>query len=233
MYKKRIVLFLSALALFSVGHAQNQLTPQEQKDGWKLLYDGSSFTGWHTYLSKTVRGSWKSDGGALHVDTNKKSQGDLLTNDEYENFDLKLQWKIAPAGNSGILFPVKEMKQYDGTYVTGMEMQVLDNDGHEDGKILKHRAGDLYDLIKSSSEPVKKVGEWNDVEIKLVGGKLDFYLNGVHIVSTVVGDAHWKTLVQGSKFKKMPGFAKYKTGRIALQDHGCDVWYRDIRIHKL
>jgi hypothetical protein len=112
-------------------------------------------------------------------------------------------------------------------------MQVLDNDGHADGKINKHRAGDLYDLIASSSEPVKPVGEWNLVEIISNNGKLDFKLNGKNIVSTTMWDAQWNSMVAGSKFKTMPGFAFYKSGKIALQDHGDEVWYRNIEIKKL
>ena len=112
-------------------------------------------------------------------------------------------------------------------------MQVLDNDGHPDGKIHKHRAGDLYDLIASSSEPVHPVGEWNDAEIKLDHGKLSLYLNGVNVVNTTMWDANWDALVKGSKFSKMPGFAKSKSGHIDLQDHGNDVWFRNIRIKAL
>ncbi|HEX4852123.1 MAG TPA: DUF1080 domain-containing protein, partial [Puia sp.] len=136
-------------------------------------------------------------------------------------------------GNSGIMFLVKEDPKYKESWNTGPEMQVLDNDGHEDGKIKKHRAGDLYDLISSSSEPVKPVGEWNQVEIRVNHGKLDLFLNGVNIVSTTLWDADWQKLIAGSKFKTMPGFTKYKTGRIALQDHGFDVWFRNIRIKQL
>ena len=110
---------------------------------------------------------------------------------------------------------------------------MLDNDGHPDGKIPKHRASNLYDLIASSSEPVKPVGEWNQAEIMLNKGKLDVFLNGVKVVSTTMWDDNWWNLVKGSKFKDMPGFSKYKTGHIDLQDHGNEVWYRNIKIKKL
>jgi len=93
--------------------------------------------------------------------------------------------------------------------------------------------GDLYDLISSSSEPVRPVGEWNDAEIRLDHGKLTLYLNGVQTVTTTLWDKQWNDLVKGSKFAKMPGFAKYKSGHIDLQDHGHDVWFRNIKIKKL
>jgi hypothetical protein len=112
-------------------------------------------------------------------------------------------------------------------------MQVLDNDGHPDGKIIKHRAGDLYDLISCSKETVKSVGEWNDVEIKSLNGKLDFYLNGENVVSTSLWDDNWNKMIAGSKFKQWKGFGSFKKGKICLQDHDCGVWFRNIKIRKL
>lgn len=211
----------------------------ENSDGWISLFDGKTTKGWHTFNQKTVGSAWKVDAGTLHLTVpgsagyQTKGGGDVVTDQEFTNFDLKLEWKISPKGNSGIIFDVKEDPKYSDTWRTGPECQVLDNDGHDDGKIKKHRAGDLYDLISSSSEPVKPVGQWNQVEIKLNNGKLDFYMNGVNTVSTTMWDDNWWKLVKGSKFVKMPDFTKFKTGHIALQDHGCEVWYRNIKIRKL
>jgi hypothetical protein len=217
----------------------NTLSAQEKADGWKLLFDGQSTKGWHTYGQTAVGAAWKSDGGTIHLDVSSKNGyqtkggGDLVTDGLFKNFDLRLEWKISKGGNSGVLFDVNEDPKYSETWNTGPEMQVLDNDGHSDGKIKKHRAGDLYDLISSSTEPVKAVGEWNQVEIKLVDGKLDLFMNGVNVVSTTMWDDNWWKLVKGSKFSSMPGFSQSKSGRIALQDHGNDVWFRNIRIKEL
>ena len=207
---------------------------QANKDGWQVLFDGKTTKGWHTYGKTTVGNAWKIADGAVYVDPSIKEGGDLVTDNEYENFDLKLEWKISKNGNSGIMIFVKEdAAKYNETYVTGPEIQVLDNEGHPDGKITKHRAGDLYDLIKSSSEPVKPVGEWNQAEIIANKGKLQIFLNGTNVVTTTMWDDNWKQLIANSKFKDMPDFGKFNKGRIALQDHGNTVWYRNIKIKKL
>jgi hypothetical protein len=160
--------------------------------------------------------------------------GDIVTDQDFDNFDLKLEWKISKNGNSGIMFYVHEdTLKYKSPYNTGPEMQVLDNTGHPDAKIYKHRAGDLYDLIASSKEVVKEPGDWNQVEIVANKGKLDFYLNGAHTVSTTLWDDNWRSMIANSKFASMPDFGTFKSGKIDLQDHGDDVWFRNIKIKKL
>ncbi len=198
-----------------------------------LLFDGKTLTGWHTYGKSEPGDGWSVEGSAIHLKPNAEG-GDLVTNDEYENFDLQLDWTIAKKGNSGIIFYVHEdTTKYKESYRTGLEMQVLDNNGHPDAKIIKHRAGDLYDLVTSTPETVKPAGEWNHVEIKSDNGKLDFYLNGTHTLSTTLWDDNWKKMVAGSKFKVMPDFGTFKKGHIALQNHGDEVWYKNIVIKKL
>lgn len=216
------------------------LTKDEQDNGWVSLFDGRTLTGWHSYGKSAPGSAWVVDNNAIHLNAASKQSyqvnggGDLVTDNSYDNYDLKLDWKISPNGNSGIIFNINEdTTKYKESWFTGMEMQVLDNDGHSDGKIPKHRAGNLYDLIAVSKETVKPVGEWNAVEIVNNRGKLDFYLNGEHVVDTRLDDDAWRNLVAGSKFKDMPDFAKTMGGRIALQDHGNDVWYRNIRIKQL
>ena len=212
------------------------LTSEEQKEGWQLLFDGSSTDGWHNYGGGPVGYAWKVTDGTLHFDGSLKKDTiaqDIVTNDEFENFDLKLEWKADTNGNSGIMFYVVEDTAHRRPYWTGPEMQVLDNNGHPDAKIAKHRAGDLYDLISSSKETVKPALEWNQAEIKAVNGKLDFYLNGENIVSTTMWDENWNKMIAGSKFKQWPGFGTFKKGRICLQDHGDKVWFRNIKIKKM
>ncbi len=245
---KTTFLFVLALSIVSCqsGNSQSESNASEldtvgtmadANDGWVPLFDGESTTGWHTYGKSAAGAAWEVDNRTLHLnikDKEREDRGDLVTDKEYENYHLKLEWKISEGGNSGIIFNVQEdTSKYGATYQTGPEMQVLDNDKHVDGKIHKHRAGDLYDLIACSEETVKPVGEWNLAEIVLNNGKLDFYLNGVNVVSTTMFDANWKEMVAGSKFATMPGFGIYKKGKIALQDHNDEVWYRNIVIKEL
>ncbi len=219
---------------------QTDSTKTVQANDWVTLFDGKTTNGWHKYGGGPVGSAWKIADGALYLDATDKENGkiknggDIATNEEFENFDLKLEWKISKGGNSGIMFCVHEdTTKYKMPYETGPEMQILDNEGHPDGKIKKHRAGDLYDLISCSKETVKPVGEWNRVEIKLLNGQLDFFLNGENVVSTTMWDDNWNKMVANSKFKTMPGFATFRKGRVDLQDHDFTVWYRNIMIKKL
>lgn len=232
---KSLKIILAAVIFAGCGSSQNAMNSTNSK-GWQKLFDGKTTAGWHTYNKSTAGSDWKIDNGALFLDASHKTEGqggDLVTNEEFTNYHLKLEWKISKGGNSGIIFNVNEDPKYSATYTTGPEMQVIDNDGHADGKILKHRAGDLYDLVQSRKENVKPVGEWNTAEIILNNGQLELIQNGESIVKTTMWDDNWKTLVAGSKFKTWPAFAMYKTGKIALQDHGNDVWYRNISIKRL
>lgn len=218
----------------------NALTDAQKADGWELLFDGKTTNGWHKYGGNPVGSAWKVADGTLYLDTaiktgwQVKDGGDIVSDQDFENFDLKLEWKLAKNGNSGIMFYVHEdSAKYTYPWNTGPEMQILDNEGHPDGKIEKHHAGDLYDLIASSKPSAKPIGEWNQAEVKCVDGKLDLYLNGENVVSTTMWDDNWKKLVAGSKFATMADFGTYKKGKIALQDHGNEVWFRNVMIKRL
>lgn len=219
--------------------AVNTLSDAEKSAGWQLLFDGTSKNGWHIYNKKSDGAAWKVVDGALTLDSNyrvdgkRAGGGDMVTDSAYDNFELSLEWKIGPGGNSGIIFYVAEAPKYEQTYHTGPEMQVLDNAAHSDASIEKHRAGDLYDLISSSPQMVKPVGEWNHVQIIANNGSLEFHLNGTKVMSTTIWDDNWKKMIAASKFKQWKDFGTYKKGHIALQDHGDPVWYRNIKIRKL
>ena len=232
--KKILTAILSLSVLLSV--AQSKLTKQEEKDGWKLLFDGKSASGWHTFNKGKAGAAWKVENGTLTMDNtvkDKEQRGDLVTDKEYQDYELSLEWKIDSCGNSGIIFNVVEDVKYSATYLTGPEMQVLDNACHPDAKIDKHRAGDLYDLIRCSKETVKPAGQWNLAQIKTQNSKYEFWLNGSKVVEFTMHTPEWDQMVANSKFKTMPDFGKATKGRIALQDHGNKVWYRNIKIKEL
>ena len=229
---KKQLLTLTIMILASLGF--NQVQAQEK---WISLFDGKTTNGWHTYGKTTAGEAWKVVDGALMFDPSVKvGGGDIVTNESFTNFHLQLEWKIAKNGNSGIIFFVQnDPTKYKNTWHTGPEMQVLDNDGHPDSKIISHRAGNLYDLIVGDESGVKPAEQWNQVDIIVNKGTLVMKLNGVTTVNTHLGDDSWKELIRRSKFSKgeSPDFGKVFSGHISLQDHGDKVWYRNIRIQKL
>jgi hypothetical protein len=228
-------LLIMGASIFSMEvMGQNTLTDKEKKEGWTLLFDGKSTGGWHSFNTRAAGPAWKVEDGALTLNSDAKDgRGDLVTDKTYANYEFTIEWKISKCGNSGVIFNVQEDPKYNATYVTGPEMQVLDNTCHPDAKIIKHRAGDLYDLIKSTKETVKPAGEWNVARIVSDHGKMQFWLNGEQVVTFTMHDAAWDALVAGSKFKSMPDFGKASAGHLALQDHGDQVWYRNIKIREL
>jgi len=218
----------------------NTLTKAEINEGWKLMFDGKSTNGWHTYGKETIGSAWQVKDNTLMLDASNKQDwqvkggGDIIFDEQFDNFIFQVDWKISKGGNSGIMLYINEDKaKFEFPWNTGPEMQILDNGAHADAKIYKHRAGDLYDLIPSSKEMAKPPMEWNHVEIKSINGKLDFFLNGQNVVSVQMWGDEWKKLILGSKFKDMEGFGTYKLGKIGLQDHGNDVWFKNIKIRKL
>ncbi len=224
------------LALFTL-LVCTKLSAQEK---WINLFDGKTTNGWHSFGEKTAGAAWKVVDGALVFDptakVNGQGGGDIVTNEGYTNFHLQLEWKISKNGNSGIIFFVQDdPSKYKNTWHTGPEMQVLDNEGHPDAKIVSHRAGNLYDLIVGNEGHVKPAEEWNKVDIISNKGVLEFKMNDVTVVKTHLGDDAWKELIRRSKFSKgeSPDFGKVFSGHIALQDHGDKVSYRNIRIQKL
>lgn len=233
--KKFIAVIFLAVTFLASGQSPNKLSKKEKKEGWKLLFDGTTTNGWKKYKSDKIGAAWKVKEGALYLDASNKKDwqpgdgGDIVTDGIYENYEFSIEWKIQPCGNSGIIFNVQD-GNYESVWHTGPEFQVLDNACHPDAKIIKHRAGDLYDLISCKTETVKPAGEWNLAVIKSSKGKYSFWLNGIEVVTTDMNSPEWKTLIASSKFKDKPDFGKFTKGRISLQDHGDQVWYRNIKI---
>jgi len=220
----------------------NTLTEEEKREGWKLLFDGKSISHWKRFKNPDLGKSWIIEDDAITLDARKNAdgawhvedRGDLITKEEFENYELNLEWKISNCGNSGIMFNVVESDEYGNTWETGPEMQILDNTCHPDSRFPTHRAGDLYDMLECTYVTVKPAGEWNSVRLIKNGGKMEHWLNGVKVVEYEMYTPIWDRMIANSKFKGMPGFGKYRKGHIALQDHGdARVAYRNIKILEL
>jgi len=211
-----------------------------QKGTWVNLSDGKSFKNWHIYNhpGEPVNEKWKVVDGAFVFDKTAKSEfrvNDLISDKEYENFELELEWKIEGNGNSGIFYGVVEDKKYGTPYLTGPEIQVLDDEGHPDakqGKDGNRKAGSLYDMISSASK-AKPAGELNKVKIRKKDNVIKVWQNGQLAVTYPTAGPEWEKMVENSKFKGWEGFGKFSKGKIGLQDHGDVVSYRRIRIKEL
>ena len=232
MKKALLITFGLAALSFSLS-AQNKsaLSIEERHQGYALLFDGKTTHGWHAYLQQGA-GAWSVVDGAFQVDPQAPGQADLITNKEYENFELKLDWKIPVGGNSGVIFGVHEDTTYAYTFLTGMEMQVLDDKQAEDNKKPNHLAGSLYDMI-APLHAAKPAGEWNSIIISKLSGHLVLWMNGQKVVEVQIGSKEWNDLLQKSKFRSWKAFATYPKGHIALQDHGAAVAFRNIRLRTL
>ncbi|CAG4988315.1 hypothetical protein DYBT9275_00052 [Dyadobacter sp. CECT 9275] len=226
-------LVLSFAARPSDPFAADRPTEIAKKGKWVSLFDGKSFDGWHSYLKKEVLPQWKIEDGAIML--SEKGGGDLLTNKAYENFELELEWKISEGGNSGIVYHVREDPAFKSADVTGLEMQVLDNERHPNAKQGADRtAGSLFDMVApSDSTACKPAGEWNKARLVVNNSKAEHFLNNKKIVQYQIGGAEWDRLISQSKFKDWKYLGKFKTGHIALQDHGNKVWYRNVKIREL
>lgn len=222
----------NVMALAAVGQAAVAQAPPAKAKA-QPLFDGKTTAGWHTYLKPTAEPAWEVVDGALQLNPTAPGQGDLVTDGEYENFELNLEWKISPTGNSGIIFGVHEDPAFHATYETGIEMQVLDNKGAEDNKKANHLAGSLYDMQAPAKDVAKPAGEWNRVKLRKQNGHLTFFLNNAKIVDVQMGSPAWNALVESSKFKTWKNFGAYPKGHIALQDHNHQVAFRAITIEQL
>ena len=228
------LLLISGRSLMAQTGAVNTLTSAEVKNHWVLLFDGTTTAGWHNYLKPGIGAAWTVKDGTLQLDPAvKEGRGDIVTDKEYENYELAIDWKIADEGNSGIIFNVHEDTAYHATYSTGLEYQLLDDKKAEDNKKPNHLAGSLYDIITPTKAAENPAGEWNHTVIRIKNGELTFWLNGVETVKTHLWDANWKELVSKSKFATWKGFGEFHKGRIALQYHGYHIEFRNIKIKEL
>ena len=207
----------------------NQLTAREQQDGWKLLFDGKTTNGWRNYRKQTIGPGWTVVDGILT--RSGENAGDIVTVEQYRNFDFMLDWKVAEGGNSGVMY--RSTEEGDYPWQSGPEMQILDDARHADGKSPLTSAGSVFALYEAPRGHVRPAGEWNSSRIVVNGNHVEHWLNGSKLLEYELGNDDWKARYEKSKFGKMPLYGKASQGHIALQDHGDRVEFRNIRIKVL
>ena len=212
-------------------HAANTLTDAERAAGWKLLFDGTSTTAFRGFRREAfpTKGWIVRDGEIIHAKGG--GGGDIVTHDAFENFEFACEWNAAPGANSGITYLVTE--DYDAPWRTGPEMQILDDARHPDGRNPLTSAGALYALKRCRRNVVRPAGEWNHARVKIENGVVEHWLNGIRVVRCDLRGKEFDTLVADSKFSTMPGFGKNRSGHVALQDHGDEVRFRNVKIRRL
>jgi hypothetical protein len=201
------------------------LTPAEAKEGWKLLFDGRSLSGWQGYKGRPTTG-WKAVDGVLVRDG---AGSDLVTTEQFANFDLRFEWKLAAkGGNSGLFFHVTD----DGeqAWHSGPEFQLLDNAGHPDGAKPLTSAGSNFAVHAPARDVTRPLGEWNSLRLLVRGAHVEHWMNDVKLLEYELWSPDWAARVKASKFNEIPLYGKAKSGRIGLQDHGAVVSFRNIRI---
>lgn len=234
-----LVFILTIVAMTSYSKKAVPQRGAEDNEGFVALFDGKSLEGWRGYKKDHLPSKWKVEDGTIHFDPAAEGDGgDIIYKKPFANFDLKIEWKISEGGNSGIFYLGKEVDNLKEIYETAPEYQVLDNARHPDAKLGKdgnRQSGSLYDLIPAVPQNFKGAGEWNQTEIIHKDGHVIHMQNGVKVVEYQTGTPEWKELVAGSKFPALnPDWANLaKEGYIGLQDHGNDVWYRNILIKEL
>jgi hypothetical protein len=241
--KKLLFIMMAVFTLFSCKStktAMNSLSKEEMKDGTILLFDGTTTDMWRSYGKQTFPSGWVIEDGAIKCLGSGKGEagqgGDIITKEKFGNFELTLEWKISEGGNSGIFYLAQEIEG-DPIWKSSPEMQVLDNAKHPDSKMGvdgNRQAGSLYDLIPAKPQNAKPAGEWNTVKIMVYKGTVVHYQNGVQVLEYHLWTDDWKKMCANSKFKDYTNFVNTAAeGHIGLQDHGDDVWYRNIKIRKL
>ena len=218
---------------------QQVVTSEELKSNndWTILFDGSSLDNWRGYLSEDIYPEWTIQDDAMVFTPSNVGGKNIITKEKYTNFILSLEWKISEAGNSGIFWGVHEDEKFSEAYMTGPEIQVLDNEKHPDSFVGNgiHKAGSLYDLIGYPAEDIYPAGEWNQcvLEVNQTANIARVTMNEKTTISFPLHGVEWEKMVTNSKFKDWEGFGKYRTGHVGLQDHSDQVSFRNIKIKKL
>lgn len=231
-------LYLLPLLVLSICHSaiaqkDNVLTDKEKKEGWTLLFDGKSLNGWRMYQNKNAD-AWTVANGEIVCkgsETDKSDlRADLVTAEQFENYELSIDWKISPMGNSGIMYHVSEA--YPAAYLSGPEYQLIDDAGYPDKLEDWQKTGCDYAMYTASSRPTKPVGQYNTTRIVVRGPHREHWLNGVKVLEFEAWTPDWQQRKSTGKWKDTPGYGMEKKGHVCLQDHGGGVWFKNIKIRK-
>lgn len=229
---KKAILFLFIIVTISPLYGQNKLSKEEAKNGWHLLFDGKTLDNWRTY--KKAKLNWEVVDGSLHNknhDASEAARGDLLTVKKYKDFAFSCEWKISPEGNSGIIYRCSE--EFKQPYFTGPEYQVIDNEGYK-GKLTEtQKAGANYDMEANTTAATKPVGQWNSTTIIVNGNHVEHWLNGTKVLEYEINSEKWLAQKEKSKWKNAKKYGQEPEGHIDLQDHGHEVWFRNMKVREL
>ena len=235
--RRRRLVSILGVALAAAVHVEtapaqqpNTLTTAERAAGWRLLFDGTTTAGWHVYGAGAVVG-WDIADGAL-IALGQGGGHDIVTNDEFENFDLLIDWKLSARANSGIFFNVVE-QGHEAIYASGPEYQLIDDDGWPSRLEDWQRTGANYAMHPPLARAAKSVGEWNHTRIFVNRGHVEHWLNGVKTADYQMWAPEWEKLRAAGKWKDFPGYGRAKKGKLGLQDHGNKVWFRNIKVRTL
>jgi hypothetical protein len=220
---------------------QNALTPGERAQGWRLLFDGKTLNGWRgAYLDSLPSRGWEVRDGMVIVQASGGGEaafgGDIVTREEFSNFDLRLEFRLTEGANSGIKYFVTEQQPRTPGSAKGLEYQLLDDAKHPDAKLGingNRTLASLYDLIPAANKKTRPIGEWNEARIFVKGKNVEHWLNGGKVLAYTRGGKEFLAHKAESKFKDLEGFGEARRGHILLQDHGNQVFFRNIKIRVL
>jgi hypothetical protein len=202
-----------------------QAAPQQSE--WVSLFDGKTITHWRGFKETGVPAGWKVVDGAI---TRVAEGPDLVSREQYADFEFEFEWKVPPGGNSGVMFRVTEA--LESTYHSGPEYQLLDNALHSDGKNPLTSAASSHSIAAPNHDMTKPVGQWNQSRLFVKGPHVEHWLNGMKVVEYEMWTPEWKSLVQASKFKQWPEYGMKTSGHLVLQNHGDLVQFRNLRLRR-
>lgn len=233
-----LLLFLMLAGRADVGYGEelNRLSDGEKDVGWRLLFDGQTTAGWRGYKSQSMPASWKIEHGSLLSRREPgDTAGDIVTVDQYDDFELRLDWKMTKGGNSGVVYRATE--QHDNVWESGPEFQILDNAGHLDGLNTLASAGACYAVFAPARDATRPLGQWNQTRIVAHGKHVEHWLNGEQLLEYDIDSQRWQAHVKTSKFYLTAygqgNWGRTVKGHIALQDYGGAIEYRNIKLRPL